>query len=184
MAGAYRSSSAADNSPPSTPSSWADEFFARLGEDGGEQVGEGERGVAGRERSAASCMAAPRPCCPPSSKKGNPTDGPAPETGERASGGGGGGSGGTRQTSPCDGAALKAICALGAWNPSMPKVARRLPGFPVLALPALATPSVTMEEAATSPACVSLLVLHIGNGHDFLVLRTTATRGAHTDVSS
>ena len=43
----------------------------------------------------------------------------------------------------------------------------------MLALPALATPSVTMEEAATSPACVSLLVLHIGNGHDFLVLLLT-----------
>ena len=85
-----RSSSTAEISPV-LPSSSAVFWAWRLGDDGGEQVGDGDRGVGGRLRSTASCIAAPRPPAPPSNKKGNPTDGPAPETGDLASGGGGGG---------------------------------------------------------------------------------------------
>jgi hypothetical protein len=83
-----RSSSAAECSPlPFVASS--SRFCAwRFGDDGGEHVGDGERGVGGSERSTASCMAEPRPPAAPSAKrKGKPSadDEAAPETGERAS---------------------------------------------------------------------------------------------------
>lgn len=40
----------------------ASSFRCRLGDDGGEQVGDGERGVGGSERSSAAACIAPRSC--------------------------------------------------------------------------------------------------------------------------
>ena len=85
-----RSSSAAECSPADALPASSSRFCAfLLGDEGGEQVGEGERGVGGSERSTASCIAAPSPPAPSAKRKGKPSaeDDAAPETGERASGG-------------------------------------------------------------------------------------------------
>ena len=82
-----RSSSAAESSPEAFPASSSRFWAWRLGDDGGEHVGDGERGVGGRLRSTTSCMAAPNPLAP-SERKGKPRaeEEAAPETGDRACG--------------------------------------------------------------------------------------------------
>ena len=82
-----KSSSAAESSPEAAAFCSSSRFCAcRFGDDGGEHVGDGERGVGGSERSTASCIAAPKP--PSAVRKGKPSaeEEAAPLTGERARG--------------------------------------------------------------------------------------------------